>query len=223
MSQLTLFTYSPSNNCMRVEIVLKEKNLPYERKEVDIFKGEQKTPQFLAMNPRGTVPCLTHGSLVLRDSMAALQYLDMAFPDQVPLTPHSPAEMAACIQYIHEFEQSFNPKNVAYQVFFQGQKKEQLGAEIEALSKEVAIWDGYLEGKEYLVGNFTLADIAVFPLVAQLHLWLGLNLDKYPNMKKWYFKMKERHSVKDHPYFECAERVDQIFGTIAKDRAVLKD
>lgn len=100
------------------------------------------------------------------------------------MTPHSPAEMAACIQYIHEFEQSFNPKNVAYQVFFQGQKKEQLGAEIEvdtlcsylphllmfvpqALSKEVAIWDGYLEGKEYLVGNFTLADIAVFPLVAQ--------------------------------------------------------
>lgn len=38
-----------------------------------------------------------------------------------------------------------------------------------------------------------------------------------------YFKMKERHSVKDHPYFECAEKVDQIFGTIAKDRAVLKD
>ncbi|KAF4686475.1 glutathione Stransferase [Perkinsus olseni] len=185
MSKLTLFTYSPSNNCLRVEMALKEKKLEYERIEIDIFKGQQKTPEFLAMNPRGTVPCLTHGSIVLQDSMAAIQYLDMAFPDQVPLTPQQPARMALCIQYIHEFEQSFNPKNVAYQVFFGSQKKSQLEAEIEALLEEVALWDGYLKGKEYLVGDFTLADIAVFPLVSQLHLWLGLNLGSYPNIERW--------------------------------------
>ncbi|KAF4657705.1 glutathione Stransferase [Perkinsus olseni] len=175
MSKLTLFAYSPSNNCLRVEVALKEKKLEYERIEIDIFKGQQKTPKFLAMNPRGTVPCLTHGSIVLQDSMAAIQYLDMAFPDQVPLTPQKPAQMASCIQYIHEFEQSFNPKNVAYQVFFGNQKKAQLEAEIEALLEEVALWDGYLKRKEYLVGDFTLADIAVFPLVSQRHSSPTLN------------------------------------------------
>mmetsp|Transcript_24146 Transcript_24146/g.19893 ORF Transcript_24146/g.19893 Transcript_24146/m.19893 type:complete len:98 (-) Transcript_24146:241-534(-) len=67
------------------------------------------------------------------------------------------------------------------------------------------IWEGYLANRDYLVDDFSLADIAVFPLIAQLTEWLGLDLSDYPNIERWYRNMRGRSSLKNHPYFtECS-------------------
>ncbi|KAF4666919.1 glutathione Stransferase [Perkinsus chesapeaki] len=225
MSDLVLYTFLPSNNCLRVEMTLREKGLPYERKEIDIFKGEHKTKEYLAINPRGTVPCLAHGPILIQDSVAAMQYLDMAFPNQashrrslgLTIIPQ------ACLQYIYDFLQNLNTKNISFKVVFDKKSKSDLTDEAEALLKELSLWEGYLQGKEYLVEDFTLADIAVFPVVSQLRQWLGLDLEKYPNLGRWYRNMRGRPSIKDHPYFTCDEKIDEIFGTVAEKRLVFRD
>lgn len=100
------------------------------------------------------------------------------------MQPKDPVRLAKCLQYIHEFECNLDPKNVAHKVLQQRMGRDQLTEEIEvgmsgccdrllaltwmqALEAELVIWDGYLKDKEYLVDDFSLADIAVFPLIAQ--------------------------------------------------------
>jgi glutathione S-transferase len=72
----------------------------------------------------------------------------------------------------------------------------ELGDRVDALLSELAIWDGYLEGSQYLAGNtFSMADIAVMPFLAPLVEVLKLPLDKkFPRLGKWYAEVKARPS-----------------------------
>lgn len=72
---ITLYNMPLALNCYKVRLLLGLLGVPYERKPIDLLKGEHKTPEFLALNPFGQLPVLTEGSLVLRDSHAILVYL----------------------------------------------------------------------------------------------------------------------------------------------------
>mmetsp|Transcript_9090 Transcript_9090/g.7566 ORF Transcript_9090/g.7566 Transcript_9090/m.7566 type:complete len:112 (-) Transcript_9090:45-380(-) len=103
-----------------------------------------------------------------------------------------------------------DPKNICYQVIFLKQDKEELAEKIDALKKEIAVWDGYLENKAFLAGDsISLADIGLFTTIALMIWWLGLDLAAYPNMDKWYKAMEQRPSIKGHQFFELAAKVDE--------------
>lgn len=78
---ITLYD-SPGSPCARrVRITLIEKGLPYDTVFIDLSKMEQKKPEYLALNPNGFVPTLTHGHRVLYESNVITEYLDDVFPD----------------------------------------------------------------------------------------------------------------------------------------------
>src|SRR5690348_4704666 len=65
----------------RVMLALELKRIPYESKLLEFSKAQNKTPEFLAMNPRGKVPVIRDGDFVLAESIAILAYLDRKVPE----------------------------------------------------------------------------------------------------------------------------------------------
>ena len=90
---LELYHNNISVCAQKVRVVLAEKNLPWTNHHVSLARGEQLTPQFKTMNPRGVVPVLVHDGNTIVESSVICAYLDEAFPDP-PLMPQSPVERA---------------------------------------------------------------------------------------------------------------------------------
>jgi len=72
---LTLYDMPLSLNCYKVRLLLALLAVEYQRKSIDLLKGEHKSAEFLALNPFGQVPVLRAGDLVMRDSHAMLIWL----------------------------------------------------------------------------------------------------------------------------------------------------
>ncbi len=79
MTQLTLYHASPSRSSIAMWM-LEEIGEPYDVKMLDLSKGDQQKPDYLAINPMGKVPALTHGDTVVSESAAICTYLADAFP-----------------------------------------------------------------------------------------------------------------------------------------------
>lgn len=97
--RVTLYTYFRSSCSARLRIALHLKNIPFDSVFVNLLRDEQSSPTHLAVNPSGTVPALviprTSGPLTITQSLAALEYLDEAFPDTGPaLLPSHPEPRA---------------------------------------------------------------------------------------------------------------------------------
>lgn len=93
--RVTLYTYFRSSCSARLRIALHLKNIPFDSVYVNLLRDEQSTPTHRAINPSGTIPALVipcvSGPLTITQSMAALEYLDEAFPDTGPaLLPSDP-------------------------------------------------------------------------------------------------------------------------------------
>lgn len=78
---LQLYKSYQSTCSGEVRLVLEEKGAAYEEIEVNLRTGEQLTPDYLAMNPKGVVPTLIHDDQVFRESSAICEYLDDALPE----------------------------------------------------------------------------------------------------------------------------------------------
>ncbi|EER18136.1 Glutathione S-transferase A, putative [Perkinsus marinus ATCC 50983] len=210
-----------SPNGFRVDLTLREKSVIFNKKMIDETNGEHRTPEYTTINPRQRTPTLIHDDIIITESCAAMQYIDAVFNRDIRLQPKDPVRLAKCLQYIHEFECNLDPKNVAHKVLQQQMGRDQLVEEIEALEAELVIWDGYLKDKEYLVDDFSLADIAVFPLIAQLTECFGLDLADYPNLRRWYSNMRDRPSLEEHPFFAACAKIDTLHGITSAQRMVL--
>jgi glutathione S-transferase len=88
---LELYHHGTSVCAAKPRIAMFEKGLDWKGHYVDILKGEQFTPEYLKLNPRGEVPTLVHDGRIVRESTLIGEYLDEAFP-QVPLRPIEPFE-----------------------------------------------------------------------------------------------------------------------------------
>ncbi|MBP7580594.1 MAG: maleylacetoacetate isomerase [Vogesella sp.] len=89
-----LYGYFRSSAAYRVRIALNLKGLAYRQVPVSLVKAEQRSADFLALNPQGLVPALQDGDVLLTQSLAICEYLDEAYPDTVQLLPDDPAQRA---------------------------------------------------------------------------------------------------------------------------------
>ncbi|CAG8239003.1 unnamed protein product [Penicillium salamii] len=102
---VTLHTYFRSSCSARLRIALHLKNIPFTPVYVNLLKGEQSSPAHLSINPSGTVPALViqrdaQEPIIITQSLAALEYIDEAFPDNGPalLPPASDPERRALVR-----------------------------------------------------------------------------------------------------------------------------
>jgi GSH-dependent disulfide-bond oxidoreductase len=80
MTDVTLYHWEPNANSGKPMLALMEKGVKFDSHYLDLLNFDQHQPSYLAINPQGTIPAMTHGSLVLTESTAIMEYVDDAFP-----------------------------------------------------------------------------------------------------------------------------------------------
>lgn len=203
MSTIRFYAHPYSNNSMRAQLALDEKGLAYEYVKVDLFTGAHKQPDYLAINPRGQVPCLVDEDAVVFESVAIVEYLERAYPTP-SLLPAAKADQAKCFRRVGEFNQKLDPKNVFGSVRFRNQRRADLGDRAVALLAECAVWEGYAAEAPFFAGHsYSIADIVTLPFFGVAIDGLGLPAARFPNLHAWYARCKARPSVAKQPWFEA--------------------
>lgn len=185
---IKLYQFALSGNCHKVRMLLSFLNLPHEVIPVSGARGEQKSPEFLAMNPFGQVPVLVDGDIVLRDSQAILFYLAQQYGRERGQTHWMPADTALGAEVISwlsvaSSEVSRGPGMLRMHHKF-GRAIDV--AATEKISTDVlSVLNIHLAQREWLVGSaISIADLAVYAYVA-LAPEGQVDLQPYVNVVSW--------------------------------------
>ncbi len=183
-----------------VAIVLEDKGLAFTTRWLSFAKGEHRSPEMLAMNPRGTIPVLRCGDEVLTESFAMLEFIDFAYPEP-PLLPLDKSGRARALDRFHE---SANLKSAGMDLFAwlmrtsEAERSEELFAnKWDAFTRELSRWEAHLGEGAWTAGQaLSLSDPCVFVYLATA-VQLGLELDeRWPALARFYAAMRERPSVR---------------------------
>ena len=195
---IKLYDFPLSTNARKVRIALIEKGLDFERIQIDLGKKEQKNPDYLKIHPFGQVPALDDEGFIVYDSTIINEYLEDEYPEP-PLFPKD-SEGRATARLLEDLRDNyFNPPFV--EIFRETRSKpegQQDGKLIERAKAEIAKCfdrlEKELEGKQYLAGSFSLADIAYMPNFAALERF-NIPVDpKHKNVLAWIARLKARPS-----------------------------
>lgn len=184
----------------KAKVVLEEKGLAYrvEREKIgDIWK---KTPEVLAKNPLGKVPWIDDGDLRVYDSTVINEYLDERYPDPalLPGDPLARARVRALENYGDEIILS-GPLPRIWMPWWS--KPEQRNEEDMAQGREILkqralpFLEKTLDGREYLAGDFSLAD-APYMAVAMVLQVDGMSLEGFPNFAAYLDRLRARPSYR---------------------------
>jgi GST-like protein len=105
---LTLYHWEPNANSGKPMLALKEKGVPFESHYLDLLNFDQHKPDYLKINPNGTIPALVHDGRMLTESTAIMEYVDEAFPGPA-LRPANPEERWRMRWWMRFFDQYFGP------------------------------------------------------------------------------------------------------------------
>ena len=196
---LDVYSWKTSNG-RKVTVMVEELGVPYTLHKIDIGAGDQFTDAYTAINPNQKIPAI----------------VDSEGPEGRPYTV---IESGAILMYLAEKHGRFLPTGMAerYEVIqwlmfqmggvgpmfgqahhFRMAAKEEVPYGIERYTRETRrLWgvlNTRLEGREYLAGDYSIADIAVFPWTARYE-WQGVALDEFPNVARWYRGIEQRPAV----------------------------
>lgn len=195
---IELYDYPDCPFCQKVRVVLAEKELEFKTRFVDLRKGEQKTAEFLKLNPYGKVPVLIDDELVVYDSTIINEYLEDEYPHP-RLLPEDSASRARARMREDFCDNSFLPPalNVLQELSKPEEERDQerLKRYQAEIQRGLARIETYLDGKEYLVGEFSLADVAFVPRVLILGR-MGVEVDpRLRQVNAWIERLRQRPSV----------------------------
>lgn len=197
---MKLFCFPRSGNSREVKIVLAEKNIPYEPVDVHADKSVKESPEFKKASPLGKVPAIIDGEVYLSEAFLINQYLDEKYP-QPPLMPKEKPLREEIRQFVSAIDKKM-VLNIGLLVIEcllkpKDQQKEEVKVKKRAeIVEGLRELDKRLEGKAYLFGDFSLADVAVTPHIAALPiLGSGIPAD-LKNTTAWFERIKARPSFK---------------------------
>lgn len=195
---IKLYTFPPSTNSRKVRIALIEKGLEFERISIDLTKREQKNPDYLKVHPFGQIPALDDEGFVVYDSTIINEYLEDEYP-YPPLMP-SDSEGRARARMMEDFRDAqFNPYFV--HIIQESRKPEgerdtqRIDNAKAEITKAFDRIEAELQGRDYLTGAFSLADVAFMANIELLDRF-GIVVDpiKYKNTVGWIARLKARPS-----------------------------
>jgi len=199
---IDLYTAATPNG-HKISVALEEMRLDYNLTNVNLLENEQKSDKFLAMNPNGRIPVIvdhqphmtnhskSNEPFVLFESGAILIYL----AEKTGLFyGNNQTQRYQIMQWVMFQMSGLGPMmgqaNVFHRYF-----PERIDVVIDRYQNEVkrllTILDEQLKGNDYLVGDFSIADIAMWTW-AKTHNWSGVNIDELKHLQKWIDRIYER-------------------------------
>ena len=184
---------------MRTRIVLKEKDLDFDRILIDLPNKEQKQAWFLALNPYGKVPVLVEENAWVYESAICNEYLEDAYPTPA-LTPTSPGDRARMRVLIEMCNSQFVPPVIRLLYTSRKPKAEQDPARMARNTDQLAglfpQLEAQLADRDYLMGAYSLADLTFTPFLT-LCEHLGVDMTPYPKVVAWHERQKNRPSYEE--------------------------
>ncbi len=190
----------PTPNGKKITIMLEETKVPYRIIPVNIGRGEQFRPEFLAISPNNRMPAIVDGEptdggppISVFESGAILLYLADKVGQLIPKDVRGRTQvlewlmgqmggLGPMLGQAHHFR-SYAPEKIPYAIDRYTNEAHRL----------YGVLDRRLKGRDYLAGQYSIADIACWP-------WIhpegqGQSLDEFPDLKRWYHAIQARPAV----------------------------
>jgi glutathione S-transferase len=184
---------------MRTRIVLKEKNLPFDRILMDLPNKEQKQEWYLALNPYGKVPVLVEEGAWVYESALCNEYLEEKYPTP-PLAPTAAGAKAQMRLWVEFCNSQFVPAVIG--LIYENRKpsaerdQEKIGRNKARLNELLPRLEAQLQSRDYLLGAYSIADIAFTPFLALCDR-VGADLSSFPRTAQWAARLKNRDSYEE--------------------------
>jgi glutathione S-transferase len=198
---MKLYQHPFSSASFKVRALIRELGIDCELVDIEMMKGEHKSPAFLAKNPNGKIPTLEDNGFLVWESNAIACYLAALKPER-GLMPTDPKGVAQLQQWLQWHATTFSPDTTdvmmetVYAKFMGRQKDEQkYAAALEKVRRDLGVLETSLAGKEFICGKLTVADFSIISSL-QLRGPMGFDLEAYPAVKSWAARMESRESVR---------------------------
>lgn len=190
---IDLYT-SATPNGWKASITLEELGVPYKLHAISLSKQEQKTPEFLKINPNGRIPAIVDDGFAVFESGAIMIYLAEKYGK---LMPADAKGRSLVIQWLMFQMGGIGPMQGQANVFFR-YAPEKIPYAIDRYQTETrrlyTVLDGRLAENEYLAGEYSIADIANWSWVS-LYFWAGVSIDGLPHLQRWMKVVGDRPAV----------------------------
>lgn len=194
------FYYAPMSTATLTDLVIEELGIPVKRVKVDLKAGDNKKPEYLKLNPNAKVPLIVHDDMPIFESSAITMYLGEQFGVAKKLYPAPGPKRGEAMKWI-----AWTNVTLGDAVYNWCRNTSWLPADMqnakagEAAKKEMhdhlAILDKALAGKQYLTGEYTLADTHVNSFCDWLR-HMQVDFKPYANLNAWTARCTERPAYK---------------------------
>lgn len=196
---IDLYTAATPNG-QKIHIMLEETGLPYRIHWVNINKGDQFTPAFLAISPNNKIPAIVDPDgpdgepVSLFESGAILLYLAEKTGRFLPADPRGRLDV---LQWLFWQMGGFGPM-LGQAHHFNRYAPDRIAYAMDRYTNEARrlyqVLDRRLDGRDYIADDYSIADMAVFPW-CRLHGRQGQRLEDFPNVKAWFDRIAARPAV----------------------------
>ena len=193
------FYFHPSPNPAKVALLLEELGIAYDAVPVDTRKGEQFTPEFLAINPNGKTPAITDGDAKIFDSTAILMYLankeGKFLPDN---TPEAQAQYLSWMMFVASGIGPYSGQSVHFKHFAPEPKDYAVNRYGYEAERHWGLIDQRLSEGAYMMGDtYTVLDMAVWGWARAVPFILGADAwENLPNLKRLLDEINARPAAK---------------------------
>ncbi|MGN6454352.1 MAG: glutathione S-transferase family protein [Steroidobacteraceae bacterium] len=161
MHSVTLYHWEPNANSGKPMLALMEKGVAFNSHYLDLLKFDQHQPEYLALNPQGTIPAMVHGERVLTESTAIMEYVDEAFPGP-KLMPDDPRDRWRIRWWMKLMDQWLGPSfsMIGWSVFVGPAVRSRDQAELKAAVERIPLPERRVAWTKAISGNFSAEEMA---------------------------------------------------------------
>lgn len=155
MPDVTLYHWEPNANSGKPMLALMEKGVAFKSHYLDLLNFDQHRPEYLAINPQGTIPAMVHGERVLTESTAIMEYVDEVFPGP-PLMPEDPRDRWRVRWWMKLMDQWLGPSfsMIGWSVFVGPAVRARDPAELKAAVERIPLPERRVAWSKAISGNF---------------------------------------------------------------------
>jgi len=153
---LTLYHWEPNANSGKPMLALKEKGVDFQSHYLDLLNFDQHKPDYLKINPNGTIPALVHDELMLTESTAIMEYVNDAFPGP-KLMPDDPVERQRARWWMRFFDQYFGPSlsMIGWSVFVGPSVRQKDPEELKAAIERIPLKERRIAWSKAIYNTFS--------------------------------------------------------------------